>query len=212
MLVVSGRRRGMAGGPGPYKGKNPAEKAQRAEIVFRLKLEGHSFRAIEAITAAPDGPTGGVRIPWSTARDIVREECASRIDPNVDAYRALQLERLEAELLRLDDLEGRARQVLDRHHVTVNNGRVITIGDEPLQDDGPVLAAIDRLIKIEDARRRNNESQRRLLGLDAPTRVDAQVTEVTQQDIELQEMVRDAKAKVQLEEQGIIDGGDTGAG
>jgi hypothetical protein len=197
----------MAGGPAPYNRKNPAEQAEKAQIVFDLKLDGHSFRAIEAITAAPDGPTRGERIPWTTARDLLREELARRVDPKIDAYRVLHLERLEAELLRLDELEARARQVLDRHHITVNNGRVISVDGQPLQDDGPVLAAIDRLLKIEDARRKNNESQRKLLGLDAPTKVDAQVTEVTQSDLELQEMLRNAKAKVQLEEQGIIDGG-----
>jgi hypothetical protein len=197
----------MAAGPAPYNRTNPAEKAEKAAIVFQLKLDGHSFRAIEAITAAPNGPTDGVRIPWTTARDLLREELARRVDPKIDQYRALHLERLEGELVRLNELEERAKLVLDRHHITVNNGRVIAVDGEPLQDDGPVLAAIDRLIKIEDARRKNNESQRKLLGLDAPTKVDAQVTEVTQQDIELQEMVRDAKAKVQMEEQGIIDGG-----
>ncbi|AVH59996.1 MULTISPECIES: hypothetical protein [Streptomyces] len=199
----------MAGGPNPYKRKNPAEHAEKAAIVFQLKLDGHSFRAIEAITAAPNGPTNGVRIPWTTARDLLREELARRVDPKIDAYRTLHLARLEAELVRLSELEARAKQVLDRHHITVNNGRVISIDGEPLQDDGPVLAAIDRLIKIEDARRKNNESQRKLLGLDAPTKVDAQVTEVTQQDIELQEMLREAKAKVQIEEQRIIDGGNS---
>jgi hypothetical protein len=197
----------MAAGPAPYNRRNPAEQAEKAAIVFQLKLDGHSFRGIEAITAAPNGPTRGERIPWTTARDLLRDELARRVDPKIDAYRALHLERLEGELVRLNELEERAKQVLDRHHITVNNGRVIAIDGEPLQDDGPVLAAIDRLIKIEDARRKNNESQRKLLGLDAPTKVDAQVTEVTQQDIELQEMVRDAKAKVQMEEQGIIDGG-----
>lgn len=202
----------MAGGPNPYKRRNVAEHAEKAAIVFQLKLDGHSFRGIEAITAAPNGPTGGVRIPWSTARDLLREELARRVDPKIDQYRALHLERLEGELVRLNDLEARAREVLDRHHITVNNGRVISIDGEPLQDDGPVLAAIDRLVRIEDARRKNNAEQRKLLGLDAPTKVDAQVTEVTQQDIELQEMLRDAKAKVQLEEQRIIDGGETSAG
>jgi hypothetical protein len=185
----------MAAGPGPYNRKNPAEQAEKAAIVFQLKLDGHSFRAIEAITAAPDGPTHGDRIPWTTARDLLREELARRVDPKIDQYRALHLERLEGELVRLGELEERARLVLGRHHITVNNGRVIAIDGEPLQDDGPVLAAIDRLIKIEDARRKNNAEQRKLLGLDAPTKVEAQVTEVTQQDIAVQELVAEMKAK-----------------
>jgi hypothetical protein len=185
----------MAAGPGPYNRKNPAEQAEKAAIVFQLKLDGHSFRAIEAITAAPNGPTRGDRIPWTTARDLLREELARRVDPKIDQYRALHLERLEGELVRLNELEERARLVLGRHHITVNNGRVIAVDGEPLQDDGPVLAAIDRLIKIEDARRKNNAEQRKLLGLDAPTKVEATVTETTQQDIELQEMVAEMRAK-----------------
>lgn len=198
----------MAAGPGPYNRKNPAEQAEKAQVVFDLKLAGHSFRAIEEITATPDGPTGGERIPWTSARDLLRQELKRRVDPKIDSYRSLHLERLEAELLRLDELEARAREVLDRHHITVNNGRVITINDEPLLDDGPVLQAIDRLVKIEDARRKNNAEQRKLLGLDMPVKVDATVTETTQQDMELQEILRDAKAKMQMEEQRIIDGGD----
>lgn len=185
----------MAGGPNPYKRRNVAEHAEKAAIVFQLKLDGHSFRAIEAITAAPDGPTGGVRIPWSTARDLVREEAERRVDPKVDAWRALIVERLEASHARLDNLEQAALQVLEREHVTVNNGRIISLDGAPLPDDGPVLAAIDRLVKIEDARERNAAALRRVFGIDAPAKVEATVTETTQQDVELQEMVAEMRAK-----------------
>lgn len=208
----------MAGGPNPYRRKNTATTAERAAIVFDLKLAGHSFRAIEAITAAPNGPTDGVRIPWSTARDLVREEAGRRVDPRVDEYRALELARLDAALERLHHMEESVQQVMARKHITVNNGRVIRIlnndsgEEEPVEDDTFVLQAVDRLNRIEESRRKTSESIRRLLGLDAPTKVEAQVTEVTQQDIELQEMLRDAKAKVQLEEQRIIDGGENSAG
>ena len=203
----------MAAGPGPYNRKNPAEQAEKAQVVFQLKLDGHSFRAIEAITAAPDGPTRGERIPWTTARDLLREECAQRVDPKVDEYRTLELARLEAALERLHNMEESVRTVMGRQHITVNNGRVIrtlnpdTGEEEPVEDDTFILQAIDRLNRIEEQRRKTGEAIRRLLGLDAPTKVDAQVTEVTQSDLELQEMLRNAKTKVQLEEQGIIDGG-----
>jgi hypothetical protein len=40
-----------------------------------------------------------------------------------------------------------------------------------------------------------------------PVKVDATVHEVTQKDLELQEMLREAKARVPLEEQQILDGG-----
>lgn len=196
----------VAGGA-PYRKANRAERAELAAIVFDLKVQGLSFRAIDALTQAPDGPTGGHRVGASTAKDMVREEAARRVDPKVDEWRAMELGRLDASLERLKGLEDAARRVLQREHITVNNGRIIVLDGSPLPDDGPVLAAIDRLIKVEDARQRNSESRRKLLGLDAPAKFDAQVTEVTQQDLELQEMIRDAKAAVQMEEQQIIDGG-----
>jgi hypothetical protein len=185
----------MAGGPAPYNKRNRAGRAELAELVFDLKVQGHSFRAIDAISQDPNGPTGGERIPATTARDLVREEAARRVDPKVDAWRAVVAERLEAAHERLGTLERAALQVLEREHITVNNGRIIVLNDMPLPDDGPVLAAIDRLVKIEDARQRNNESLRRLFGLDAPTKVEATVTETTQQDIAVQELVAEMKAK-----------------
>jgi hypothetical protein len=199
-------------GPYPYRKKNTAERAQAAEIVFELKARGMSFSAIDALTSDPDGPTGGHRIAATTARDLVREEASRRVDPKIDTWRAVIVERLEGALARLDGLEEAAREVLHRHHITVSNGRVVTLNDTPIPDAGPVLAAIDRLIKVEDAREKNAAALRRLFGLDMPVRVDATITETTQQDLELQELIRDAKAKVQLEEQQIVDGGDSDGG
>jgi hypothetical protein len=194
----------MPGGPSQYRRTNRAEGVELAQIIFDLRLEGLSYRAIEAATTDPDGPTGGKRVAYASAKEMVDKEAARRIDPKVDAWRAIVVERLEGAHARLERLEAAALVVLERHHITVNNGRIITLADgEPLLDDGPVLAAIDRLAKIEDARLKNNESLRRLFGLDAPTKVDATVTETTQQDLELQEMLRDAKARVAAEEQAL---------
>lgn len=206
----------MAGGPNPYKLKNASVRADLAALVFDLRVQGLSFYAIDALTQAPDGPTDGKRIPASTARDLVREERERRLDPKVDEYRALELARLEAALERLHNMEESVQRVMGRKHITVNNGRVIRILDpdsgeeEPVEDDTFVLQAVDRLNRIEESRRKTSESIRRLLGLDMPIKVDQTVTETTQQDIELQEMIRDAKARVQLEEQRIVDGGEPG--
>jgi hypothetical protein len=71
------------------------------------------------------------------------------------------------ELERLDHLYQAALAVLEAQHITVSNGRVIELDGVPLPDDGPVLQAIDRLVRI-------SESRRKLLGLDQP--VKAQVS------------------------------------
>lgn len=185
----------MAGGSAPYRRKNTAARTEHAEAVFDLRLKGHSLRDIDTITQDPNGPTGGHRISASIAKQLVREEAARRLDPKVDAWRALQVARVEKALARLDALEEAAHQVLRRAHITVNNGRIILLDGMPLPDSGPVLAAIDRLIKIEDARQRNNDALCRILGLNAPTQVEATVTETTQQDIAVQELVAEMKAK-----------------
>jgi hypothetical protein len=199
----------MAGGPVPYNRRNPAERAQLAEIIFDLKAQGLSNYTIDQITQHPDGPTRGVRVPASTVRDLIREETGRRVDPKVDEYRTLELARLEAALERLHNMEESVRTVMARKHITVNNGRVIkTINpdsgeEEPVEDDTFILQAVDRLNRIEESRRRTSESIRRLLGLDMPVKVDATVTETTQVDIELAELVREAKAKNAAEEAAI---------
>lgn len=185
----------MAGGPTPYSRSSRAERAHYAEIVFNLTLDGHSTRKIDELSRDPNGPTGGHRISSTTAKEMIREEAARRIDPKVDEWRALQVTRIEAALARLDGLEEAAVKVLEREHITVNNGRIIVLNDQPLPDDGPVLAAIDRLIKIEDARLRNGEALRRILGLDMPVKIDATVTETSREDIALQELVAEMRAR-----------------
>jgi hypothetical protein len=191
----------MAGGPAPYNRQNKAARADLAALLFDLRARGLSFYAIDDLTQEPDGPTGGERVPATTARDLVRKEAERRVDPRVDEYRTMELARLEASLERLHNMEESVRQVMARKHITVNNGRVIrapnpdTGEDEPVEDDTFVLQAVDRLNRIEESRRKASESIRRLLGLDAAVKVDAQVTEVTQQDIAVQELVAEMKAK-----------------
>ncbi|WP_329163934.1 hypothetical protein OHB49_28890 [Streptomyces sp. NBC_01717] len=81
-----------------------------------------------------------------------------------DDLRALELDRL-------DGMYAAAMEVLEREHVTVSNGRVVSLDDgTPLPDDGPVLQAIDRLLRIQERRAR-------LLGLDAPVKRDLTLTD-----------------------------------
>ncbi|MGY5048291.1 hypothetical protein ACWDE0_22065 [Streptomyces sp. 900105755] len=97
-----------------------------------------------------------------------------------DAWRAVQrcrdavIESAGAELIaseaqQLDDLFVAALDVLERDHVVVSHGKVITMAGEdgvekPLLDDGPKLAAIREMRMIR-------ESYRKLYGLDAEQKV-----------------------------------------
>jgi hypothetical protein len=86
---------------------------------------------------------------------------------------------------RLEMATEAALQVLENPHVTVSNGQIVRLDGQPLPDDGPVLAAIDRIVKI-------SESLRKLDGVDAATKIDANVT-VAPQDITLAKILEEAE-------------------
>ncbi|QQZ56869.1 hypothetical protein IFE09_27100 [Streptomyces microflavus] len=135
--------------------------AQRDAEAARLRSLGWSYPRIAAELGFNH------RADAHNAVKRVLKETVREAGENV---RALELERLDAELARLADVEREVWTVLKRKHVTVSNGQVIRVDGEPLLDDAPVLQAADRLVKIEDARRRNGKRRAELLGLDAPTK------------------------------------------
>lgn len=88
---------------------------------------------------------------------------------------AAAIEELRArELAALDRAQQVATEVMERDHLAHSNGRVVQYYDPERQedvtvtDDGPKLAAVDRVVKI-------SESRRKLLGQDAPSKVETQV-------------------------------------
>lgn len=162
---------------------NSLESAQRDAEAARLRSEHWKFQAIADELGYHDA---------SHARQGTRRALRAIV-----AGPAEKLIAQEAE--RLDSLYEEALEVLQRDHVTVSHGRIIKDDEgNPIPDDGPKLAAIDRLVKVR-------ESYRKLFGLDRPVKVDATIHQVTQQDLELQEMLREAKAHTSLEEQHIRD-------
>lgn len=73
-------------------------------------------------------------------------------------------ELIQLELDQLDMMTAAVLDVLEANHYVVSQGRLIRLHDDapPLADDSPVLAAVDRLLKIQERRAK-------LLGLDSPT-------------------------------------------
>lgn len=136
--------------------------AERDAEAARLRSQGMPYRKIGAAL----GMSG------SSAHDAVQRAFAAVVAEPAATAVAVELARLDQELVRLDALYAKVETVLDREHVTVSHGKVIQHEGAPLLDDNPVLQAADRLVRIEDARRRNGESRRKLLGLDQPAKVD----------------------------------------
>lgn len=85
------------------------------------------------------------------------------------------------ELDRLDYMYYKVLEVLHRRHYTVQHGKVVSLADEngnltPLEDDAPVLNAVDRLLRIQERRAR-------LLGLDAPKQIEIITLDAIQAEI-----------------------------
>jgi hypothetical protein len=92
----------------------------------------------------------------------------------------------QLELERLDEYQRYALRVLAAPHLVVSQGVVVInpANGQPLTDDAPVLAALDRLLKI-------SERRAKLLGLDAPARarievIDDEIASAMAKDLERQ--------------------------
>ncbi len=188
----------MGAGSEPSRRPNAAEVGQQTALAFELRLEGLSYRVI----------ADRLGVSVSTAHGRVEQYLREHIDPAAEELRRLELERL-------DELWRRAWEVMCRQHVVTQHGQVVRrqVGVErhpdgiekldpdgkpiPLweevPDDGPVLAAIDRLLRL-------SERRSRLLGLDLPVRVDATVHQVDPADLALMQLIREAEARNQATE------------
>lgn len=135
-----------------------AEIAERNAQIVALKNEGLTFREIAE----------RMGISRMTAYNGFTEALERIGEPEVAAYRAEQIARLAG-------MRQAVMDVLASKHVTIQQGRVVRertgtdangnpVYGPAIEDDGPVLAAVDRLLKIEEA-------ERKLLGLDAKPEV-----------------------------------------
>lgn len=138
-----------------------AEVERDAEAA-RLRGEGLTYKAI------------GLQMGCSKSVAYERVQRAFRDTLSEPAEQARAVE-----LARLEDAHDAALTVLLREHITVSHGRVVK--DEngsTIIDDAPVLAAVDRIRAL-------SESRRKLLGLDAPSRVSVDAEHIGQEVADL---------------------------
>lgn len=129
--------------------------AERRKRVVELRNQDLSFREIAAEMGVD------VHSAWRHYQKALREIPAAAIAEHA----ALQAKRRDEQLQRIDMEREIVMEVLTAFHVTVSQGRVVSLGDGgPVPDFGPVLAAVDRLHKLD-----NQESE--LLGLKAKAEV-----------------------------------------
>ncbi|MCU1687846.1 MAG: hypothetical protein JWQ81_8585 [Amycolatopsis sp.] len=128
--------------------------AERKVKIVAWRRDGVTFEEIGRLLN-PDAPLTKQTV-WEHYKRALKETPAME----VQQYRTEQLERL-------DGLLRSAREVLDKEHIAVSNGKVMRNPDsgEVLLDDGPKLQAIETIRKLEERRAK-------LLGLDSPVKVE----------------------------------------
>jgi hypothetical protein len=146
---------------------------ERDSQAVELRRRGLSYRQIAA------------QLEWknqASAYEAVKRGLADAITEPAAEVRRLELDRL-------DEYQRHALRVLATPHWTVSQGVVVKLEDangaeQPLADDAPVLAALDRLIKI-------SERRARLLGLDAPARTRVEVITEDAVDAAIRQLERE---------------------
>lgn len=153
--------KGIRGGHGRFT-RNPDTAARDAEAA-RLRSRGLTYRQI-ADELGMAGP--------GKAHEAVKRVLTETVGEAAEDLRMVELERL-------DQMYQAALKVLETEHYAVSHGKVIYLeeGGPPLTDDGPVLQAIDRLLKVQERRAK-------LLGLDAPAKTNVTVSDAITSEIE----------------------------
>lgn len=112
------------------------EGAERDAQAAMLHAKRHTYRQIAEIM--------GWDNPGSAHRAVQRALAAAGRDTVLEARQIL-----------LDELDLQAQaawRVLESEHIVVNAGKVVRLNKKPIKDDGPVLEALDRLLKVAQER------------------------------------------------------------
>jgi hypothetical protein len=168
----------------------PAERTDRQRRAYELSLAGHPLREIGAIMRSEGYRDTGK----DTVAKLLKAEHAAIVLPLAAEHVKRQYERLEESRLRLGRLRDHAQTVLDRFHITVNNGQVIYHGGEPVRDDAPELAAIGAMVNIEKQITNVEARLAKLFGIDAPTQAHVTVVQTTETDEKIRGLIEEMDA------------------
>jgi hypothetical protein len=135
---------------------------KRDREAARLKAIGHDLEEIAEMLELRDSVTGEFD-PRRAAKAVQRGLTA--------VYRFTTDETRLQELQSLDEMERHLWQSLRREHVLVQQGRVIMVEGQIVQDERFVLEALDRILKIKERRAK-------YLGLDAQVRLSVEADQI----------------------------------
>lgn len=163
---------------------NSAVIAEQERVCFELRLRGMSIRAIAAYVAEHHG------WPLSKSTVAIRIEAAGK---DVTSEQREQVRGLELE--RLDRLTAVVIETMDSAYARNIDGDLIMVAGpdgraHPVRDPSIVYAGVDRLLKISERRAKY------VGGLEqtGPVEVVVHDAQTQAERLEIEEMVREAKA------------------
>jgi hypothetical protein len=134
------------GDPPNRQPSHRAMVAQRRSRAIELKNRGLSWQQVAEQMAPEYNDTEGNPSAAAACVDVTRalKQANKELAMGLEEYR-------EAARMRLDGLRRQVYAVLARPHFVLHAGQVVRDDDgNPMRDDGPVLAAVDRLMRIEE--------------------------------------------------------------
>ncbi len=142
---------------GPSRAQRAKTAARRAQAI-ELRLSGVPYETIAKQLGYADR--------GAACKDITRA-----LEQSIAEQRASSETLREQELLRLDQLWQEVWKVLKTEHYILHQGTIVKKGDAELLDDGPILQAIDRLLRIQERRSK-------FLGLDSVIKHEVSLHEI----------------------------------
>ena len=124
------------------------DNAERDAEIMNLRRRGRTLQTI----------ANEFGISRQRVHTIIKERLAEIPVESVQHYRSQALEVL-------DNLLEKANAVLEAQHLKFHEGVAITHDGVPVTDNGPVLAAVATILRIEERRAK-------LLGLDSPIKTE----------------------------------------
>lgn len=151
--------------------------AQRRAKAIELKNRGLSWQQVAEQMTPEYNDTEGVPSAAFACVDVTRalKQASKELNMGLEEYR-------EAARMRLDGLRRQVFAVLARPHYVLHAGQIARDEDgNPIRDDGPILAAVDRLLRIEERQAKidgTDASEKLTIALDR--RVDEETTVVVE--------------------------------
>jgi hypothetical protein len=111
-------------------------------------------------------PYAEIAVTLSISESLAQQDYKRAVEARATDLDAQRDVAVTIELAKLDALERECWRVLRTKHITIQQGKIVRDDDgNPVEDDAPVLQAVDRLERIAARRAR-------LKGYDAPTKVE----------------------------------------